>query len=181
MPAGPGDQTTADSSAGERPSEPAAAAIAPGRAATSEVIRAGGQPGAWEGIDSLPYRHSLTGGDDHRGSAVTRRLLAGGTASGCAFELRYFELAPGGRTARERHQHAHAVVVLRGAGEVRLGEVVATLAPGDLVRVAPAEPHQFRNPGSEPFGFLCVVDAERDAPTPLDDDDAPSCSVAPGG
>ena len=36
---------------------------------------------------------------------------------------------------------------------------------GDAVYVAPDEVHQFRNPSAtEPFGFLCVVDAERDRP-----------------
>jgi len=45
------------------------------------------------------------------------------------------------------------------------------------VRVAPGDPHQFRNTGTEPLGFLCVVDAERDRPTPLADDGAPSCSL----
>jgi quercetin dioxygenase-like cupin family protein len=59
-------------------------------------------------------------------------------------------------------------VVLRGVGEVRLGEAVHTVGFGDTVYVSPNEPHQFRNASAtEPFGFLCVVDAERDAPVPL--------------
>jgi hypothetical protein len=34
----------------------------------------------------------------------------------------------------------------------------------------PATPHQFRNSdrNTEPFGFLCIVNAERDAPQPVD-------------
>jgi quercetin dioxygenase-like cupin family protein len=56
-------------------------------------------------------------------------------------------------------------VVLRGAGQVRLGEAVHAIGFGDTVYVAPNEAHQFRNLSeSEPLGFLCVVDAERDAP-----------------
>jgi quercetin dioxygenase-like cupin family protein len=111
---------------------------------------------------------------------VTRRLLAGGPESTSSFELRYFELAPGGQTSHERHQHEHAVVVLRGQGEVLLGNELHAIGPGDLVRVAPGDAHQFRNTGGEPFGFLCVVDSERDRPVPIDDDDAPSCSLEPG-
>jgi quercetin dioxygenase-like cupin family protein len=58
--------------------------------------------------------------------------------------------------------------VLRGRGEVHLGGTVHPLGFGDAVYVAPHEPHQFRNPSaSEPFGFLCVVDARRDRPIPL--------------
>jgi len=30
--------------------------------------------------------------------------------------------------------------------------------------VAPEEVHQLRNPADEPFGFLCIVDHERDRP-----------------
>jgi quercetin dioxygenase-like cupin family protein len=48
---------------------------------------------------------------------------------------------------------------------VQLGETVHELAAGDLVYVAPDEPHQFRNPSAtEPLGFLCIVDAQRDRP-----------------
>jgi len=58
--------------------------------------------------------------------------------------------------------------VLRGAGAVRLGEAVHPLGCGDTVYVAPHEIHQLRNPSaSEPFGFLCLVDAERDQPVPV--------------
>ena len=44
------------------------------------------------------------------------------------------------------------------------------LGNGDVVYVSPDEVHQFRNPSpTEPFGFLCIVDAERDAPIPCRD------------
>ena len=62
---------------------------------------------------------------------------------------------------------SNAVVVLRGCGQVQLGDTVHDLAFGDTVYVAPNEVHQFRNPSEEPFGFLCIVDAERDRPVIL--------------
>src|SRR2546427_2468983 len=37
------------------------------------------------------------------------------------FVTRYFEIQPGGYSTLERHQHPHAVVVLRGRGRVTLG------------------------------------------------------------
>jgi len=166
----------------------------PGQAVRSHVVRREAA-GGWQGVPALPYAHEASRDDapavggglsaSHAGPggpplAVTRWLLAGGPASACAFELRYFELGPGARTSHERHRHQHAVVVLRGRGEVLLGEQVHGLGPGDLVRIAPGEPHQFRNPAEEPFGFLCVVDADRDRPVRLDDDDAPSCGIEPG-
>jgi len=130
------------------------------------------ETGAWPGIAPQAYKRA-----DGTWSGVTRQLLAGGPDSTSSFELRYFELAPGGRSSHERHQHEHAVVVLRGEGEVQLGDIAHPLRPGDFVRVAPGDPHQFRNTGAEPLGFLCVVDAERDAPTPLGDAGAPSCDL----
>jgi quercetin dioxygenase-like cupin family protein len=139
-------------------------------AAGSRVVHSDGS-GGWEGIATQPYKR-----EDGSWSGVTRQLLAGGAHSPSAFELRYFELAPGGRSSHETHQHEHAVVVLRGSGEVLLAGAVHALRQGDLVRVAPGDPHQFRNTGNEPLGFLCVVDAARDRPTPLDaGSDGPSC------
>jgi len=143
----------------------------PDEAAGSRVVHSD-ESGGWQGIATLPYKRA-----DGSWSGVTRQVLAGGPESPSSFELRYFELAPGGRSSHERHRHEHAVVVLRGSGEVLLAGAVHALRPGDFVRVAPGDPHQFRNTGSEPLGFLCVVDAERDAPTPLGKDGVPSCSV----
>jgi quercetin dioxygenase-like cupin family protein len=141
------------------------------QAAGSRVVHSD-ESGGWAGIATQPYKRA-----DGSWSGVTRQLLAGGPQSPSSFELRYFELAPGGRSAHETHRHEHAVVVLRGSGEVLLGSAVHALRPGDLVRVAPGDAHQFRNTGSEPLGFLCVVDADRDAPTRVEGDNAPSCSV----
>lgn len=141
-------------------------------AAGSRVVHSD-ESGGWAGIATQPYKR-----DDGTWSGVTRQLLAGGPNSPSSFELRYFELAPGGRSSHETHQHEHAVVVLRGTGEVLLGAGVHALRPGDLVRVAPGDPHQFCNTGNEPLGFLCVVDAERDRPTALDGGTGdPSCSL----
>jgi len=79
-------------------------------------------------------------------------------------ELRYFEVAPGGHSTLERHTHAHAVMVLRGAGAVLVGESVFRLKTFDLVTVPPSTWHQFRAASEAPLGFLCMVDAERDKP-----------------
>ena len=115
----------------------------------------------WSHVPVAGYK---PGGDTWRD--VTRRVFVGETGESTAFHLRYFEIAPGGYTTRERHQHAHAVVVLRGAGQVLIGCELRQLRFGDVVYVAPGDTHQFRNDaGAEPFGFLCVVDALRDRPT----------------
>ena len=81
-----------------------------------------------------------------------------------------FEIAPGGYSTLEQHEHEHVVIPLRGQGEAQFGCYVYKVQHGDVVYVAPNDPHQFRNPeeSTEPFGFLCLVNAERDAPQLVD-------------
>lgn len=79
-------------------------------------------------------------------------------------ELRYFEVAPGGHSTLERHEHPHAVMVLRGAGAVLVGDSVFQVKTFDLITVPPSTWHQFRATADAPLGFLCMVDAERDKP-----------------
>jgi ribulose-bisphosphate carboxylase large chain len=116
-------------------------------------------PLGWVGVERTEYKSPA----NHHGG-VARSVLAGGRGERTAFEVRYFEIAPGGFTTLEHHAHEHVVIVLRGTGAVRLGDEVHPLGFGDAVYVAPHEVHQFRNPSAEPFGFLCVADALRDRP-----------------
>jgi ribulose-bisphosphate carboxylase large chain len=116
----------------------------------------------WDGAPAAAYKAAA----DHW-CGVARTSLAGERGEQTAFHVRYFEVAPGGFSSLEQHRHEHVVVVLRGRGEVRLGDEIHPLGFGDVVYVAPHEVHQFRNPAEEPFGFLCMVDARRDTPVPV--------------
>ena len=93
---------------------------------------------------------------------VTRQVLA--SAPDLRGELRYFEVGPGGWTTLERHQHVHAVTILRGSGQALVGDEVLDVGPLDLVTVPAWAWHQFRASPDAPLGFLCMVDAERDRP-----------------
>jgi mannose-6-phosphate isomerase-like protein (cupin superfamily) len=81
-----------------------------------------------------------------------------------ATQLRYFEVAPGGWTTLERHEHVHNVMVIRGRGRCLVGEKAFDLARNDLVSVPPLTWHQFHAAADEPLGFLCLVNRERDRP-----------------
>jgi quercetin dioxygenase-like cupin family protein len=118
----------------------------------------------WEGVHERPYKEH---GADFKG--IARHTLARGAEIGAAFELRYFELAPGGRSSLEKHRHVHFVVALRGAGKALVGREVVELEPFDALYVPPLTAHRFVNEGEQPFGFLCPVDADRDRPQPLDE------------
>jgi quercetin dioxygenase-like cupin family protein len=112
----------------------------------------------WEGVECRPYK------EDGRAlfRAITRQVLFSEPA--LHGELRYFEVAPGGFSTLERHEHAHAVLVLRGSGHCLVGDRVRPLRTHDLVSVPAWNWHQFRATGEEPLGFLCMVNAERDKP-----------------
>ncbi len=73
------------------------------------------------------------------------------------FAMRQFEVAPGGYTPRHSHAYEHEVFVLEGTGVVIEGAAEHPLKAGDFVLVTPDEVHQFRNTGSTPLKFLCMV------------------------
>ncbi|TVO52700.1 cupin domain-containing protein [Denitromonas halophila] len=112
----------------------------------------------WDAVEVLAYKAE--------GAApfkdVTRQRLFQADDLGC--ELRYFEVAAEGHSTLERHEHAHAVMVLRGRGACLVGERVQSIGPHDLVHIPAWTWHQFRANGTEPLGFLCMVNAERDRP-----------------
>lgn len=121
------------------------------------VFRRAQGPGRWQGVDELRYK--AEGEAPFRD--VTRRVLfddAGGA------QWRYFEVGPGGHTTLERHQHTHAVMILRGRGRCLVGDRIYDVAGNDLVSVPPLTWHQFRAAPGEPLGFLCLVSSERDRP-----------------
>ena len=113
----------------------------------------------WEETDLLAYKEE--GSAPFK--AITRQTLFRDPALKC--ELRYFEMAPGGYSTLERHQHMHAVLILRGRGEVLVGDEVREIATNDLVTIEPWTWHQFRAGPDVPLGFLCMVNAERDKPS----------------
>lgn len=81
-----------------------------------------------------------------------------------AAELRYFEVGPGGHSTLERHQHAHAIVILRGRGVGLVAPDVREVGAYDLMTVPPMTWHQLRAADDEPLGFLCMADSTRDRP-----------------
>jgi quercetin dioxygenase-like cupin family protein len=112
----------------------------------------------WEGVEMRPYK------EDERVlyKTITRQVLF--SDPNMAGELRYFEVAPGGFSTLERHEHMHAVLILRGRGHCLVGDEVKRLETRDLITVPPMTWHQFRATTDEPLGFLCMVDAQRDRP-----------------
>lgn len=112
----------------------------------------------WEGIEVRPYKE-----DGNVFKSVTRQTLFDG-AHDLPVELRYFEVGSGGHSTLERHEHSHLVMIVRGSGQVLVGDSVSEIGMHDLVHIPPMTWHQFRATKGEDLGFLCVVNAERDRP-----------------
>ncbi len=112
----------------------------------------------WENVSFLPYKEE--------GSApfksITRQVLFDVPDLRC--EMRYFEVAAGGYSTLERHEHVHGVMILRGEADVLVGNEIKAVKTFDLVHIPPMTWHQFRTRGEEPMGFLCMVNVERDRP-----------------
>jgi ribulose-bisphosphate carboxylase large chain len=140
---------------------------------TSRILRF--QPDfSWSGIDRAVYKSD--GGMSWQG-IVRAELVGAADETKLPFHVRYFEIEPGGYSSREVHEHQHVVIVIRGSGAVALGKEVHSISVGDIVYVAPGEVHQFSNPeSSAPFGFYCIVAAERDRPIVLSGD-ASACEI----
>lgn len=129
-----------------------------GMSEVTASLRSQPEPYRWAGVSELAYKeHDTT----FRG--VTRRVLFG-AGDGQGVEVRYFEVAPGGWSTLEHHEHTHQVIVLRGSGAALVQDRVVPLAQHDLVFVPAWAWHQFRATGDEPLGFQCIVPLDRDRP-----------------
>lgn len=116
----------------------------------------------WKGVSLKKYKDNT---DCYDGVHRYSLLGEGDDEQQLNFQTRYFEVHPGGYTSFEYHRHPHSVVVIRGSGEVILGNEVQPIGLHDVIFVASETPHQFHAADTEPLGFLCIVDRYRDRPT----------------
>jgi quercetin dioxygenase-like cupin family protein len=127
----------------------------------------------WEAVAHQPYKQD--------GSApfkdISRQVLFHEDDLGC--ELRYFEMDAAGYSTLERHEHAHAVMILRGHGECLLGEEIRPVKPFDLVSIPSWTWHQFRATAGEPLGFVCMVNVLRDRPQLPTDEELAAMKAVP--
>ena len=112
----------------------------------------------WDEVELLRYKEE--GAAPFRD--VTRQVLFEDPT--IAAQLRYFEVSAGGYSTLERHEHAHAVLILRGSGRVLVGDAVHPVKLNDLVSIPRLAWHQFRPDEGTCLGFLCMVNSERDRP-----------------
>jgi quercetin dioxygenase-like cupin family protein len=74
------------------------------------------------------------------------------------YAMRIMEFAPGGCTSLHAHPEEHEFYFIDGRPAIVDGAGNETrLASGDVVYVAPNEPHQLRNLGDEPMRVVCTI------------------------
>ena len=118
----------------------------------------------WHDRKSVEYKQ-LDSASFHN---IRRVELIGKNSEEADFDLRYFEVAEGGFSSKEVHQHTHVIIVARGEGEVLVGDKKYLAKKNDVLYIKPMTIHQLTNSKSEPFGFFCIVDRDRDRPRCVD-------------
>lgn len=112
----------------------------------------------WDGIDKIDYKP--TEGQITFKDVTRQNLVADGKNTN--FHVRYFEVAPGGHSTLEKHQHVHVVFCVRGKGKVLVNDKVYQTNPLDMIVIPPWGVHELINESDEAFGFFCIVDSQRD-------------------
>ena len=80
----------------------------------------------------------------HRNSAIRRQSLA---------EAR---LRPNGSTLEHYHPQTEEIYfITAGVGEMRIGQEVRAVMPGDAIAIPPGQRHKISNTGSDVLRFLC--------------------------
>jgi quercetin dioxygenase-like cupin family protein len=73
------------------------------------------------------------------------------------FALRVVEFGPGVVFPEHSHPYEHEIFVLEGHGVAEGPDGEAIMKPGTAVLIPPSEPHSYRNVGSGPLRFICVI------------------------
>ena len=90
------------------------------------------------------------------------RMLIGPAEKAGNFHMRHFEVEPGGHTPHHQHDYEHEIVVLKGEGKASSEQGERAFKAGDVIWVPANEMHQFRNTGSAPLEFICLIPAPQD-------------------
>lgn len=99
---------------------------------------------------------------------VRMEILVGRQHGAPNFAMRHFVVQPGGYTPHHQHDYEHEVVILEGEAQVQFGGTTHRARAGDVLFIPANNMHQFRNEGSGPMRFLCLVPTTFDCgkPTP---------------
>lgn len=115
----------------------------------------------WDGV-----RATIVHDGQGHPTGTTHRILT--TQPHTPFEVRYIEVEPGSVIDLGVRTHAWIVMGQRGHGQIQINGDSTVLGYGDVAYIGRDEPCRLSNPGAEPFGLLCVVDAEAERDSALE-------------
>lgn len=89
---------------------------------------------------------------------VLRKILIGPEDGSDNIIMRHFKILPGGHTPFHSHRHEHVVKIEKSKGIVvrETGEEIP-ISQGQSLLIEKNEKHQFKNPFSDPFEFVCII------------------------
>ena len=101
----------------------------------------------------LPAEVKMDGAKD-----VKMRMLIGIDDESDNIFMRHFIIASGGNTPFHKHNYEHVVKIENNKGiVVDENGKEHEVKKGQSIFVKPNEMHQFRNPYSEDFEFICII------------------------
>lgn len=93
---------------------------------------------------------------------VLKKVLVSPTEGWEGYVMRSFELGEGGYTPQHTHAWPHINYINSGKGILHLDGTDYAVEAGSFAYVPGGKIHQFRNTGTEPFSFICIVPEEGD-------------------
>lgn len=88
---------------------------------------------------------------------ITIRWVIGKPEGAPNFAMRVIEFGPGAVFAPHQHPSEHEIFVLEGEGVAQGPEGEMLMRPGVALYVPPNEVHGYRNTGTDPLRFICVI------------------------
>jgi quercetin dioxygenase-like cupin family protein len=101
----------------------------------------------------IPAREVTTEG----AKQVTIRWLITKNDGAPRFQMRLFDIDPGGRTPLHTHEWEHEVYILEGEGVLTFEGEEKPFSKGHFVFVPPQREHSFINTGENTLSFICIV------------------------
>lgn len=93
---------------------------------------------------------------------VLKKVLVSPNEGWEGYVMRSFELGKDGHTPKHTHAWPHINYITCGQGILHLDGKDYEVEAGSFAYVPGGKIHQFRNPGTEPFAFICIVPEEGD-------------------
>lgn len=90
-------------------------------------------------------------------SDVTIRWLMSDRHGTPHFQMRLFEVGPGGGTPLHTHEWEHEVFIVKGTGKIVLQDGERPFSEGHYAFIPAGVLHSFRNTGTSVMQFICVV------------------------